>query len=201
MILCRCRALATYCQSDWSQVSSKEADAPGGTRSAMRLLFRTRPSPPQVLHGVERSPAPSQSGHVITCAPNQATQSVLRALISARKGITRIKYPHCGVRSLKWRSTSACRLPQAAPFQTDGRDAIAVRPQLSALAIECVFAYNEQQKRSCDTLHTALSCAGSTVWVWPSQQAPQRWFDTRVGWGVHLLEHTQGCADCLNHLA
>ncbi len=115
--------------------------------------------------------------------------------------ITRIKYPHCGVRSLKWRSTSACRLPQAAPFQTDGRDAIAVRPQLSALAIECVFAYNEQQKRSCDTLHTALSCAGSTVWVWPSQQAPQRWFDTRVGWGVHLLEHTQGCADCLNHLA
>ena len=40
---------------------------PGGTRRLIFLLRRTRPSPPQVLQGVLRSPAPSQSGQVATC--------------------------------------------------------------------------------------------------------------------------------------
>lgn len=40
---------------------------PAGTFKAIRLDFRTRPSPPHVLQGVKRSPAPSQSGHWMTC--------------------------------------------------------------------------------------------------------------------------------------
>lgn len=40
---------------------------PAGTFKLIRFDFRTRPSPPHVLQGVEVSPSPLQEEHVMTC--------------------------------------------------------------------------------------------------------------------------------------
>ena len=49
---------------------------PAGTRREIFLLFRTRPSPPHVLHGVDSSPCPSQLGHCITCAHKHPSEDL-----------------------------------------------------------------------------------------------------------------------------
>mmetsp|Transcript_21760 Transcript_21760/g.73947 ORF Transcript_21760/g.73947 Transcript_21760/m.73947 type:complete len:219 (+) Transcript_21760:269-925(+) len=40
---------------------------PAGTRSEIRLLRLTRPSPPHAVQGVDCCPAPPHVGHVLTC--------------------------------------------------------------------------------------------------------------------------------------